>query len=359
MASKATGRAATGNHARFTLDDVRATYKRRDAWWTVFLVDPIASRLVVPIANHTNITPNQVSFMSLVFGLLAAAAFAEGDHRALLVGAVLYHVSFVLDCVDGKVARLKGTGSIFGMWLDYSFDRYRVLACTCALMYGQYHRTGEVRYIWLAVIVTFLDMLRYMDALQFSKLRSAMNTRLRTSARPPRKRQLRYTVPDGVEAHYSPVGGVRDQGFHFVPTAVPIENAVYGRRRRTRVDLHSEFRSRFTWWPPVRDFLMRRRVRPHLFSGIEYQMFIFIVGPVLDAVAELVVVSAVLLLLFEGAIIYKLLLSSRDFERAIQKRSSRLGTGTAVTAAATDAGAVDAARSAVELEPGIPEMDRA
>ena len=29
----------------FTLDDVKQTYKRKDAWWTVLLVDPVASRL--------------------------------------------------------------------------------------------------------------------------------------------------------------------------------------------------------------------------------------------------------------------------------------------------------------------------
>ena len=79
------------------------------------------------------------------------------------------------------------------MWLDYSFDRYRVLACTGALMYGQYQRSGEVYFIWLAVLVTFLDMLRYMDALQVYKLRLEMGRRL--GARRPKSRTvLRYQV---------------------------------------------------------------------------------------------------------------------------------------------------------------------
>ena len=53
----------------FTLDDVRTlTYKARDAWWTVFLVDPLAGRLVVGLANRTSITPNQITWSAFLLG---------------------------------------------------------------------------------------------------------------------------------------------------------------------------------------------------------------------------------------------------------------------------------------------------
>jgi phosphatidylglycerophosphate synthase len=337
--------ATSANRRTFTLDDVRATYKKRDAWWTVFLVDPLVARMIIPLANRTKITPNQVSVTSFVVGLLAAAAFWQGDHPALVVGALLYHISFVLDCVDGKIARLKGTGSVFGMWLDYSFDRYRVLACTGALMYGQYQRSGEIYFIWLAVLVTFLDMLRYMDALQVYKLRQEMGRRLRGAAR-PKSRTVLHQVPANKAARFLPVGGAQDLGYHRVPTASSPEAVVYARGRATRRKpqaltyvLQQEFWSRFGWWARVREVTMRRRVRPHLFSGVEYQMCIFIVGPLLDAVLGAVLVSAVLLLVFEVALIYKLLLSSRDFQREMRRLSGPGDHGRAVTAAATAVGA--------------------
>ena len=230
------------NRAAFTLDDVRATYKKRDAWWTVFLVDPLVARMIVPLANRTKVTPNQVSVISFIVGLLAAAAFWQGDHPALVVGALLYHVSFVLDCVDGKIARLKGTGSVFGMWLDYSFDRYRVLACTGALMYGQYQRSGEIYFIWLAVLVTFLDMLRYMDALQVYKLRLEMGRRLRSAARPKSRTVLRYQVPEREAVRFLPVGAAQDLGYHRVPTASSSDAVAYtirtsGPLQAARIDL--------------------------------------------------------------------------------------------------------------------------
>ncbi|MCW2948614.1 MAG: hypothetical protein JWR24_5331 [Actinoallomurus sp.] len=50
--------------------------------------------------------------------------------------------------MDDKIARLKGTGTVLGGWLDYVFDRVRVLTCTLTLMWGAVRRdrkrTAEV-----------------------------------------------------------------------------------------------------------------------------------------------------------------------------------------------------------------------
>ena len=160
----------------------RLTEKERDAWWTVLLVDPVATPLVRWTAMWTRVTPNQITWAALVLGIGAAACFAQGDWQWLVAGAVVYHVSFILDCMDGKLARLTGKGSAFGAWLDYIFDRVRVLVCAIALMGGQYQRTEDVTYIWLAVAVVFLDMLRYMDALEIWKVRLTMRRRQRERA---------------------------------------------------------------------------------------------------------------------------------------------------------------------------------
>jgi hypothetical protein len=82
----------------------------------------------------------------------------------------------------------------------------------------------------------------------------------------------------------------------------------------------------------LREALAPRRVRAHLFSGIEYQMFIFIIGPLLDAVAALIVVSSAMLLTFELLIVYRLLLSTKEFEREI-RRVGRGGSSELMTVA--------------------------
>lgn len=75
---------------RPTLATIRErTYKRRDAWWTVWLVDPLASRLVWLVAPWRWVTPNRLTFGAFLVGLGSAACFWQQDYTWLLAGAVL------------------------------------------------------------------------------------------------------------------------------------------------------------------------------------------------------------------------------------------------------------------------------
>ena len=299
---------------RFTLQDVRRTYKSRDAWWTVFLTDPIAGPLVVVTANRTRITPNQLTVGALVLGVVSAALFWQAGTWALVVGALLFQLSFVLDCMDGKIARLKGTGSILGSWLDYIFDRIRVFVCALALFGGQYRETGRPVFLVLAVVVVFLDMLRYMNAMQITKVRSGLRARV-----------VEACERSGVDPErYLGMSSVVDDGDDDVPRVLEEETFVtlgQGRPVQSLASEHlqSSVRSRFGWFFTVRQSLARLRVRPHVFSGIEFQMFVFVVGPLTTLILPVTVVSAVLLVLFELAIIYKLVLSVRDLDRLLDR----------------------------------------
>ncbi|GAA2336465.1 CDP-alcohol phosphatidyltransferase family protein [Streptomyces violaceusniger] len=315
----------------------RITEKKRDAWWTVMLVDPVATPLVRWTARYTRATPNQLTWGAFLVGLGSAACFAQGDWRWLLLGAVLYHVSFIFDCMDGKLARLTGTGSVFGAWLDFVFDRIRVLVCAVALMGGQYARTDDVLYLWLALAVASLDALRYIDSLEIFKIRHGMRKQIKARMRAARKAEnqaelafmedlLRENPEADLEtdrdtvAPLEPVAprepvAAQEATAALEAPAAPV--SAPAARRPAVVDLHQEFRRRFPWWVRCRNFLQRHRIRAHLISGIEFQMGVFIIGPAVDAVVATTVVSGVLLLVFELAIIYKLLLSTRDFTRTI------------------------------------------
>ncbi|ACY99627.1 MULTISPECIES: CDP-alcohol phosphatidyltransferase family protein [Thermomonospora] len=301
----------------FTLEDVRSrTYKARDAWWTVLLVDPLASRLVKFTANRTGITPNQLTTGALLLGLGAGACFATAESTWLLVGALLYHLSFVLDCMDGKIARLKGTGSVFGAWLDYIFDRVRVLACSIALMGGLYAATGNVAFVWTGLAVVFLDMLRYLDALEIYKVRSQMRSRLvKAQTRAAELELATRRLPSESEMD-SMLGGDYDKLISELPK--PHELMQQG------------FHKRFPWYARVRNGLLRGRIRPHLISGIEFQMSVFIIAPVLavligpTAVIWTAALAGAGLLFFELVIIYKFYLSSLDFARVSAELEAKI-----------------------------------
>ncbi|MGY0491063.1 CDP-alcohol phosphatidyltransferase family protein [Streptomyces sp. WG-D5] len=304
----------------------RITQKKRDAWWTVLLVDPLATPLVRITARWTRITPNQITWGALVLGLGAAACFAMGSWPWLIAGAVVYHLSFVLDCMDGKVARLTGQGSVFGAWLDYIFDRVRVMACAVALMGGEFHRTGELIYIWLAVAVVFLDGLRYINSLEIFKTRHTMRKQIKARMRAARRAADAERVAFMEDLLRANPSADIEQDLNGAATATALdddgepahEQPVESAPRPKVVDLHQEFRSRFPVYLRFRSFLLRHRIRTHLISGIEFQMAVFVVGPLLDQVIGATIVAGALLLVFELAIIYKLLLSTRDFGRTLE-----------------------------------------
>jgi phosphatidylglycerophosphate synthase len=104
--------------------------KARDAWWTVFAVDPLAGWLVGRVRNVRAVTPDRLSAGTAVVALLGATAFALGR---LWLGALLFQLSFLLDCMDGKLARVRGGGGLAGALTDVAADGLRVAACAAGL----------------------------------------------------------------------------------------------------------------------------------------------------------------------------------------------------------------------------------
>jgi hypothetical protein len=63
----------------------------------------------------------------------------------------------------------------------------------------------------------------------------------------------------------------------------------------------------------VRNWLLRHRIRMHLFSGIEFEMFVFIIGPLTGWIIGVTIGSIVLLLGMEAALVFKLWLATRRY----------------------------------------------
>jgi phosphatidylglycerophosphate synthase len=338
------GDPGSGPHGRWTTADVkRRTLKVKDAWWTVLLVDPVAAPLVALIANYTPITPNVITFAALLLGLGSAGVFWLHTWPWLVAGAVLYHLSFTFDCLDGKLARLKGNGSAIGGLLDYIFDRIRVLAATLGLFGGQFHATGEARYLYAGVVTIFLDALRYMDAMQIAKVRIDMSaTILASRARVSdaadcleRVRRLRpgstglvdeqlvdATLAEaraslaaatqastrlGEDPDEDDAERLEPATLHYDPVS-PLERAV-------NREISTGFDRLVPWYPAIRDWMLRHRIRTHLVSGVEFQMFVFIVGPLINQVLPVMIAAGVGLLGFELVIMVKLGMATREFAR--------------------------------------------
>jgi hypothetical protein len=119
--------------------------KANDGFFTTFFVSPY-SKHIARWAAHRGFTPNQVTSFSLLLGIAAAVLFALGTRAGWVAGAVLVHVSFVFDCVDGQLARYTRQFSKLGAWLDSVFDRAKEYVTFAGLAIGA-ERAGDP--VWL------------------------------------------------------------------------------------------------------------------------------------------------------------------------------------------------------------------
>ncbi len=118
------------------------------------------SRPLASWFTHTPITPNQVTVASFAVALGAAVAFAA-DAPAL--GGVLAQTSSILDGADGDLARMQGTATRFGAFLDAVLDRYADAAIILGMIISTQESRAEAWLIGLAALLGSL-MVSYTRA---------------------------------------------------------------------------------------------------------------------------------------------------------------------------------------------------
>lgn len=114
--------------------------KSPDAWWTVLVVDPIALRILPALVPRQRITPDRLSVLSGLLSLLAGAGFLAGWY---VPAAIVFEVAFVVDCLDGKLARLRHTPSPRGGFLDLACDLLGTGWCYAALGVSVFRHTDR------------------------------------------------------------------------------------------------------------------------------------------------------------------------------------------------------------------------
>ena len=101
------------------------------------------SGFITGLLVKTPITPNQVTIISLILGIISAAFFSHGVHTYTIIAGMLYFVSTVFDQCDGEVARFKHMTSDFGKSFDIIVDSIVNAAITIGITIGIYKTNGS------------------------------------------------------------------------------------------------------------------------------------------------------------------------------------------------------------------------
>ncbi len=155
-----------------------AAVKSDDGFFTTFCVSSY-SKYIAAWAARRGLTPNAVTIGSMALGVVAAVAFAAGTRLGWMAGGVFLYLAFVLDCVDGQLARYTRQFSAFGSWLDATFDRGKEYLAYAGLAVGAAGgamtgaATGEVAAgalsAWtLAIAAMGLQTVRHMVDFSYS-----------------------------------------------------------------------------------------------------------------------------------------------------------------------------------------------
>jgi hypothetical protein len=111
------------------------------------------SFLFVKLIYSTDITPNQISIFSMLFGILTGVMFGFGSHQFFIFGAIALFISNVLDCADGQLARLKKNGTGIGRIIDGFIDYITGLSIYVGIGIGLSIATGDYLYVWVITVI--------------------------------------------------------------------------------------------------------------------------------------------------------------------------------------------------------------
>ena len=125
-----------------------------ESWADNNLFFPIATRLIDPLKN-LGLTPNMVTYLSNIFTFLSIYYF-NLDNR--IYASISYLIGYLLDCVDGKMARKYDMTSNFGMALDLVSNNVSnaVLLSFLIQKYG-----FENYYILLLIFMSYMITISY------------------------------------------------------------------------------------------------------------------------------------------------------------------------------------------------------
>jgi phosphatidylglycerophosphate synthase len=106
----------------------RLTRKIPDLPWNLYVCRPVAAVVVHAVAD-TAVTPNQITLASLGVAVLSAALLALlPGYLGLLFAVFVFELSYVLDCADGMLARLRQQQSTAGHLFDFLMDEIKAFA---------------------------------------------------------------------------------------------------------------------------------------------------------------------------------------------------------------------------------------
>ncbi|MBW2981168.1 CDP-alcohol phosphatidyltransferase family protein [Candidatus Woesearchaeota archaeon] len=116
---------------------------------------------ITKLLLYTSVTANQVTWFYTILGVIASILFFPGTYAMSLIGAILLHFWYLIDHVDGEIARYRKCLSHKGYFLDYmSLQITHPLTFIC-MTFGVYKSYPYLLTLVAGFAITFSIMFFY------------------------------------------------------------------------------------------------------------------------------------------------------------------------------------------------------
>ena len=106
---------------------------------------------VVRNLYSTPITPNQITVFSFIAGMLSMGFYVSGRSDSLVWGGIFLYGKVFLDNIDGNLARVRGTSSRFGRFLDSLSDFLVTVMVYIGISFYLVRTTGDIGFWFLGL----------------------------------------------------------------------------------------------------------------------------------------------------------------------------------------------------------------
>ncbi|HLA83759.1 MAG TPA: CDP-alcohol phosphatidyltransferase family protein [Thermoguttaceae bacterium] len=134
--------------AELERDCQKPDYRRLGNWMARRVTRPAALRVTWVVAPW-GLSANGATLLAWSCGVGAALALARGTPGSWLAAAALLQLWYLLDHVDGQLARLRGTSSLDGVQLDFLMHHTMNLIVPLGAGHGAFVASGEPVWLWV------------------------------------------------------------------------------------------------------------------------------------------------------------------------------------------------------------------
>ena len=149
---------------RITTADVRASIKPRAKQETPALTyfgRPLGN-LITPNFYNAGWTADSVTLLRVGLAAIALVLLAVFWPWGPMLAALVYYVTFVLDCVDGNLARLNDDATYWGKYADGLGDYVYLMGAPLATGVGALFHTGEAKWLLMGGAIAVMALINQM-----------------------------------------------------------------------------------------------------------------------------------------------------------------------------------------------------